>query len=158
MGSPTTGATERPARGEAGMVSPGDHVVDAPRSWAPSTQVSLEPPPWLELTTRLPSVSATRVSPPGSTHTRSPSFTAKGRRSTWRGTMAPSTQVGEVDSDTVGWAIQLLGEASTMSASSSSSALEAWGPMTSPLPPEPSTRLNTSSWRRLIASRHSSSL
>ena len=47
-----------------------------------STQVSLEPPPWLELTTREPSTSATRVSPPGSTQTPSPSLTANGRRST----------------------------------------------------------------------------
>ena len=30
-----------------------------------STHVSLEPPPWLEFTTRLPSGSATRVRPPG---------------------------------------------------------------------------------------------
>ena len=33
------------------------------------TQVSLEPPPWLEFTTSSPSGSATRVSPPGSTQT-----------------------------------------------------------------------------------------
>src|ERR1700744_3887620 len=46
------------------------------------TQVSLDPPPWLELTTRDPSTSATRVRPPGSTHTSSPSLTANGRRST----------------------------------------------------------------------------
>src|SRR3546814_3620755 len=32
-----------------------------------STQVSLVPPPWLELTTSEPSRSATRVSPPGTT-------------------------------------------------------------------------------------------
>jgi len=47
-----------------------------------STQVSLDPPPWLELTTREPSTSATRVSPPGSTHTSLPSLTANGLRST----------------------------------------------------------------------------
>src|SRR5262249_27028060 len=47
-----------------------------------STQVSLDPPPWLELTTREPSTRATRDSPPGSTHTSSPSLTANGRRST----------------------------------------------------------------------------
>lgn len=42
----------------------------------------LEPPPWLELTTREPSTNATRVSPPGSTHTSLPSLTANGRKST----------------------------------------------------------------------------
>jgi hypothetical protein len=47
-----------------------------------STQVSFEPPPWLELTTREPSTRATRVRPPGNTHTLSPSLTANGRRST----------------------------------------------------------------------------
>ncbi|CPB94213.1 Uncharacterised protein [Mycobacterium tuberculosis] len=44
--------------------------------------MSLEPPPWLELTTREPSTNATRVSPPGSTHTSLPSLTANGRKST----------------------------------------------------------------------------
>ena len=57
----------------------------APAPGSASTQVSLEPPPWLEFTTRLPSGSATRVRPPGTTQTRSPSFTANGRRSMWRG-------------------------------------------------------------------------
>ncbi len=72
----------------------------------PTTQVSLDPPPWLELTTRPPSCSATRVRPPGRTQMSSPSFTAKGRRSTWRRTMVWSTQVGAVDRATTRWAIQ----------------------------------------------------
>ncbi|SKU71794.1 Uncharacterised protein [Mycobacteroides abscessus subsp. abscessus] len=67
-----------------------------------STQVSLEPPPWLEFTTSEPSGSATRVSPPGSTHTSSPSLTAKGRRSTCRGTNWSSILVGTVDNCTTG--------------------------------------------------------
>src|SRR3546814_3575874 len=44
-----------------------------------STQVSLVPPPWLELTTSEPSRSAPRVSPPGTTRMVSPVST-KGRR------------------------------------------------------------------------------
>ncbi len=79
-----------------------------------STQVSLEPPPWLELTISSPSGSATRVSPPGSTHTRSPSLTANGRRSTWRGASLPSTKVGTVESCTTGWAIQPRGSATQL--------------------------------------------
>ena len=47
-----------------------------------STHVSFDPPPWLELTTRLPAVSATRLRPPGTTQTFSPSLIANGRRST----------------------------------------------------------------------------
>ena len=62
------------------------------------TQVSFEPPPWLELTTSWPSGSATRVRPPGSTQTFSPSFTANGRRSACRGRMPSSTSVGMVES------------------------------------------------------------
>ena len=44
---------------EAMIGDAGDHL---------STQVSLEPPPWLELTTYEPSTSAVRVRPPGNTH------------------------------------------------------------------------------------------
>lgn len=60
----------------------------ASSSWSPAdardanTQVSFEPPPWLELTTRDPSTSAVRVRPPGSTQTSLPSLTANGRKST----------------------------------------------------------------------------
>ena len=67
------------------------------------------PPPWLELTTRLPFGSATRVRPPGSTNTSSPSLTANGRRSTCRGTSLSSTLVGTVESCTTGCAIQPRG-------------------------------------------------
>ena len=66
--------------------------------------------------------------------------------------MELSTQVGDVESATTRWAIQCRGSVSTSSASSSSSAPVAAGPMTSPLPPEPSTRLKTSSSRRPNAS------
>ena len=70
MGGPAwNGATWR--GGSTGMEIP-----------PPTTQVSLEPPPWLEFTTSPPSPRATRVRPPGRTQMSSPSFTAKGRRST----------------------------------------------------------------------------
>jgi len=69
-----------------------------------NTQVSLVPPPWLELTTSEPSTSATRVSPPGMTLVSLPEST-KGLRSTWRGTISPSIRVGAVESASVGWAM-----------------------------------------------------
>ena len=146
------------ARGPASIGGPatsgvlwrgGSTGIDNP---PPTTQVSFEPPPWLELTTRPPSRRATRVRPPGRTQMSSPSLTAKGRRSTWRRTMEWSTQVGDVDKATTRWAIQWRGSASTSRANSSSSAPVAAGPMTRPLPPEPSTRLKTSSSRRASAS------
>ncbi len=56
-------------------------ISSVARRRSASTQVSLEPPPWLELTTSSPSGSATRVRPPGSTQTLLPSLTANGRRS-----------------------------------------------------------------------------
>src|SRR5438477_127984 len=68
-----------------------------------STQVSLVPPPWLELTTSEPSFSATRVSPPGMMVILRPDRT-NGRRSTWRGATPWPTKVGQVDSARVGWA------------------------------------------------------
>src|SRR5699024_9348334 len=113
-----------------------------------STQVSLEPPPWLELTTSWPSGSATRVSPPGSTVTSSPSLTAKGRRSTCRGRSPPSMRVGTVDSCTTGCAIQPRGSCSNFARRESSSSPVASGPMTRPLPPDPSTGLTTISSSR----------
>src|SRR2546430_11085890 len=76
---------------------------------AASTQVSLEPPPCEEFTTRLPSGTATRVSPPGRTNTELPSLTANGRRSTCLGRSRCPTLVGTVDSCTTGWAIQPRG-------------------------------------------------
>ena len=69
-----------------------------------TTQVSLVPPPCDELTTSEPSLSATRVRPPGTSFTSAPEST-NGRRSTWRGAMPCSTKVGQVDSDSVGWAM-----------------------------------------------------
>src|SRR5205085_4797452 len=97
-----------------------------------STHVSFDPPPWLELTTRLPSGRATRVRPPGTTHTRSPSLTANGRRSTWRGRRWDPTWVGDVDSCTTSWAIQPRGLSSRSSRRASSWAPVAVGPMTRP--------------------------
>ena len=52
-------------------------------SAASMTQVSFVPPPWEELTTREPFLSATRVSPPGSTYISSP-YRIYGLRSTCR--------------------------------------------------------------------------
>src|SRR5262249_25015311 len=69
-----------------------------------STQVSFEPPPWLELTTRLPFLRATRVRPPGTMVVSSP-VRMNGRRSTWRGSTPPSMKVGAVESWIVGWAM-----------------------------------------------------
>src|SRR3954462_7199136 len=67
------------------------------------TQVSLVPPPWLELTTSEPSLRATRVSPPGTMVIFLPDST-NGRRSTCRGATPCATKVGQVESASVGWA------------------------------------------------------
>jgi hypothetical protein len=64
----------------------------------------LVPPPWLELTTREPFRSATRVKPPGITLVSLPDST-NGLKSTWRGTISPSISVGAVKSASVGWAM-----------------------------------------------------
>src|ERR1700733_7154751 len=73
---------------------------------SPSTiQVSLVPPPWLELTTSDPSFSATRVRPPGTMRTPSAPERTNGRRSTWRGATPPSNEAGQVDKASVGWAM-----------------------------------------------------
>ena len=64
------------------------------------TQVSLEPPPWLEFTTSAPLGSATRVRPPGSNQTSFPSLTANGRRSMWRGSSRSPISTGDVDRPT----------------------------------------------------------
>ena len=103
----------------------------------PMTHVSFEPPPWLEFTTSPPSRSATRVRPPGRTQMFSPSFTANGRRSTWRGTMVLSTHVGDVERATSRCAIQCRGSASTSSASWSSSAPVASRPDDQSFPSRP---------------------
>src|SRR5205807_1232780 len=120
-------------------------------------QVSLEPPPWLELTTRLPRGRATRVSPPGATHTRCPSLTAKGRRSTWRGSSRSAQCVGAVDSRQTSWAMNARGSATTASRRRSIVASSAWGPITRPYPPDDATGFQTSSPIRLRASSRSSS-
>src|SRR4051812_44496826 len=62
-----------------------------------STQVSLVPPPWLELTTNDPFFSATRVRPPGVIRTLSPDST-NGLRSTWRGATPDFVKVGTEES------------------------------------------------------------
>jgi len=123
------------ARWPGGAHGPGRGCGRRKRSSA-STQVSFEPPPWLELTTRLPRGMATLVRPPAATHTRSPSWTAKGRRSTWRGPKSRPVWVGELDSWITSCAIHPRGLAATLARSSTSSSSSAWGPMTRPLPPE----------------------
>jgi hypothetical protein len=98
-----------------------------------STQVSLVPPPWLELTTSEPSFSATRVRPPGTTRTPSLPDSTNGRRSTWRGATPCSTKVGQVDSASVGWAMKLSGSAFSLSRELLDLALdEACGPTSMP--------------------------
>ena len=52
-----------------GAASSGEAGAKVGRPSAASTQVSFDPPPWLELTTSAPSGSATRVRPPGSSQT-----------------------------------------------------------------------------------------
>src|ERR1035438_7945493 len=95
-----------------------------------SIQVSLEPPPWLELTTSSPSGSATLVRPPGSTQTSSPSLTANGRRSMCLGTSRSPIRVGAVDRATGRCAIQPRGLFATTSCSSASVSALACGPIT----------------------------
>src|SRR5580658_1119241 len=75
------------------------------RSSSSTTQVSLVPPPWLELTTNEPLVSATRVRPPGTIFTPFAPDRTKGLRSTWRGETPLSNEAGHVESASVGWAM-----------------------------------------------------
>src|SRR5690606_8812784 len=139
-----------------GCAAGGSAATVVRRRPLPSTQVSFEPPPCEELTTSWPSASATRVSPPGSTHTFSPSLTAKGRRSTCRGRSESPASVGTVDSCTAGCAIQPRGSARSRVRAASSSSRLAAGPMMMPLPPEPSTGLTTSSGSRSSTSASAS--
>ena len=76
-----------------------------------STQVSLVPPPWLELTTSEPFFSATRVSPPGTMRIRRcpTARTGAGRHGAAR--CPSSTQVGQVESASVGCAMKFVGSA-----------------------------------------------
>src|SRR5215212_291114 len=67
-----------------------------------STHVSFVPPPWLEFTTSEPSLSATRVKPPGTMQEPRAPESTKGRRSTCRGATPAATNVGQVDRASVG--------------------------------------------------------
>ena len=66
--------------------------------------MSFVPPPCEEFTTSEPSRTATRVRPPGTIMTSLPDST-KGRKSIWRGATPCSTNIGQVESDKVGWAM-----------------------------------------------------
>src|SRR4029077_9946386 len=100
---------------------PVERLGDAAEHQALSTQVSLVPPPCEELTTSEPSRSATRVSPPGTRLTALPDSTY-GRRSTCRGASPLSTNVGQVESASVGCAMYLSGAAMIRLRKASSSA------------------------------------
>src|SRR6202000_3171268 len=93
--------------------APGRRAIHLVREYGPAlwnrrfahafcTQVSFDPPPWLEFTTYEPSTSATRVSPPGRTHGPSAPVRMYGRRSTRRGSMRLRSfnHVGHVESST----------------------------------------------------------
>src|SRR6202012_5218987 len=95
-------------------------------------QVSLVPPPWLELTTSEPSFSATRVKPPGTMVVRLEPVSTKGRKSTWRGARPAAVQVGQVDSASVGCAIKPSGSRLSLSRNASMVALVAAGPISMP--------------------------
>src|SRR5579885_2296609 len=97
-----------------------------------STHVSLVPPPWLELTTREPLLSATRVRPPGTMRTRLRPVSTNGRRSTWRGATPSSTQVGQVESASVGWAMKFFGLDLSLARKDAIVALSDFGPINMP--------------------------
>src|SRR3984957_12815304 len=88
-----------------------EHRGQADPSGSSTIQVSLVPPPWLELTTSDPSFSATRVRPPGTIRTPSAPDRTNGRRSTWRGDTPPSNEARQVDKASVAWAVWLVGAA-----------------------------------------------
>src|SRR5450755_1119503 len=100
--------------------------------YSSSIQVSLVPPPWLELTTSEPSFSATRVNPPGTMVTRSLPVRTNGLRSTWRGAKPLAVQVGQVDSASVGWAMKPSGSRFSLSRNASMVAFVAAGPISMP--------------------------
>jgi hypothetical protein len=131
--------------GRAGAVS---SLRSSPSS---STQVSFDPPPREELTIIEPSIIATRLRPPGTMLIVSPK-TAKGRRSTWRGTsLPPPSAVGIVDRRTTSCAIHLSGERRMTSARPASVVASVAGPMNTPLPPDSPVGLKTSSSIRFSA-------
>src|SRR5262249_59380913 len=118
---------------------PQGHVVSGPhphRSCVPphrsKTQVSFVPPPWLELTTSDPFFSATRVRPPGTMRMRSRPVSTNGRRSTWRGATPSSTQVGQVDNASVGWAMKFFGLDLSLARNAATVAMSAIGPINMP--------------------------
>src|SRR5205085_4636495 len=78
---------------------------------------------WLELTTSEPSFIATRVSPPGTMRVLSRPVSTNGRRSTWRGATPASTQVGQVESASVGCAMKFLGDRKSTRLNSSHSQI-----------------------------------
>ncbi len=77
--SRTSGKGDAPQHSRQVIHRSADHQTSHALSTDPpqssSTQVSLVPPPWLELTTSEPFFNATRVSPPGVMRTWSPTST-----------------------------------------------------------------------------------
>ena len=96
---------------------------------SPSTQVSFEPPPWLEFTTRLPRGARRGSARRGRTQICSPSLIANGRRSTWRGSRRLPTLVGTVESWTTSCAIQDRGVGPDRGRGLASSSSRACGPI-----------------------------
>src|SRR5258706_1719885 len=75
---------------------------------ASTIHVSFVPPPCEEFTTSEPSRNATRVSPPGTIITSLPDST-KGRKSMCPRATPCSTEIWQVESDSVGWAMNFSG-------------------------------------------------
>src|SRR5947209_8392019 len=117
-------------RGADGALDCGLHGRNAFHS--SKTQVSLVPPPWLELTINDPCSSATRVSPPGIIRTPSRPLSTNGRKSTWRGASPSPVQVGQVDSASVGCAMKLCGVDLSLPRNAAIVALSALGPINMP--------------------------
>src|SRR4030095_16347003 len=92
--------TSHPVQVLGGAAQHGPGCSSVPGAGA-RTQVSLVPPPWLELTTSDPSLRPTRVRPPGMMVILRPDST-KGRRSTWRGATPWPTKVGRAGEHTPG--------------------------------------------------------
>jgi hypothetical protein len=93
-----------------------------------NTQVSLVPPPWLELTTSEPSFSATRVSPPGTMRDAiAPGQHERPQIDMARRNAGFDAQVGQVDSASVGWAMKLAGSRLSLARNASMGALLAAG-------------------------------
>src|SRR5215467_13856231 len=123
------GALPPPAREARGREGGGEVEFASHPS---STHVSLVPPPWLELTTSDPFLRATRVSPPGTMRMRSRPVSTNGRRSTCRGATPSSTQVGEVESASVGCAMKFFGFDLSLARNCAIVDLSAFGPISMP--------------------------